>query len=511
MPGLHTYYEHVLGVPMMQLSYLDADLAFPKLEDTGKLYEMAFGDPVMDVAVVDGRTAFTIVGGRFHGERASVKGHLPLRSEPLLKLSLIDVQQGDGMILETPGGKLVFIDGGDNQLFARHVAARFAGSTADKPLEVDALLVTHGDADHFDGLAELVDSEALKNSASDKSRERKRVFMHPTAVLHNGIVKRPSTRPELEQLGPTADKAGKTFLTGLVDNPLDLPRTEMNAPFKRWAKTLEHWGARRAALGLPPIALTRVAHNKKAGFDFLTGEPDLGVDVLGPIATKVDDLAALPFLRDPPDTAELHLGLPEGTALGALSASHTINGHSVAFRLRYRNVRLMFTGDLNQESMDALRKALPAAQLRSEVLKVPHHGSADVDLGFLKDVAPVVSIVSSGDESAAKEYIHPRATLLAALGRASRGDTGIVFITELAAFFSVRGYARELKPPTPIRKRSFFGFERTNFGIVLVRTDGHRVLAFTHSGKHGMNEAYGFTVDAAGRVKVTPALKVVRG
>ena len=28
-----------------------------------------------------------------------------------------------------------------------------------------------------------------------------------------------------------------------------------------------------------------------------------------------------------------------------------------------------------------------------------------------------------------------------------------------------------------------FGFERTNFGIIHIRTDGERVLVFTHSGK----------------------------
>jgi beta-lactamase superfamily II metal-dependent hydrolase len=510
MAGLHSYYGSVLGVPMTALRYVDADLAFAKLADTGRLYEMAFGDAVMDVAQADGRAAFTIVGGRFHGRRASVKGALALREEPLLRLSMIDVQQGDGLILETPGGKLVFIDGGDNQLFARHVAACFAGSTADKPLEVDALIVTHGDADHFDGLTELVKSETLSNVPAEPTRERKRVFMHPAAVLHNGLVKRPDTRPELERLGPTQDKNGRLHLTGLVDSPLGLPAAEMNKFFRAWAATLEHWGARRQALGRPPIAIARVAHNKKAGFAFLASEPDIGIDVLGPIATKLGGQPALPFLRRPPETVELHLGLPEGAQApaGSYSASHTINGHSIAFRLRYRNVRFMFTGDLNQESMDALRKALPTASLRSEVLKVPHHGSADFDLKFLKDVSPVVSIVSSGDESSAKEYIHPRASLLSALGRASRGDTGVIFITELAAFFAVRGYARPLRPA---QARPFFAFERTNFGIVHIRTDGQRVLAFTHSGKHGMNEAYGFRVDAAGRVRMTAKLNIARG
>ena len=48
---------------------------------------------------------------------------------------------------------------------------------------------------------------------------------------------------------------------------------------------------------------------------------------------------------------------------------------------------------------------------------------------------------------------------------------------------------------------TFFAFERTNFGIAHVRTDGERVLAFTHSGKKGMNEAYRFSVSATGDVE----------
>ncbi len=53
---------------------------------------------------------------------------------------------------------------------------------------------------------------------------------------------------------------------------------------------------------------------------------------------------------------------------------------------------------------------------------MPHHGSADFSGAFIKMVSPVVSVVSSGDESARKEYIHPRATLMGALGKHSRVD-----------------------------------------------------------------------------------------
>lgn len=68
-----------------------------------------------------------------------------------------------------------------------------------------------------------------------------------------------------------------------------------------------------------------------------------------------------------------------------------------------------------------------------------HRGSADFALRALKVMAPVVSLISSGEESSRKEHIHPRATLMGALGQVSHGDMGIVLSTELAAFFERRG------------------------------------------------------------------------
>ena len=102
----------------------------------------------------------------------------------------------------------------------------------------------------------------------------------------------------------------------------------------------------------------------------------------------------------------------------SLSDSHTINGHSIVLRLTYGNVRFLFGADLNDESEQLLlaRARADGTSLTSEVLKVPHHGSADFSPAILDAIRPVVSVISSGDESGAKEYIHPRAGLVGALG-----------------------------------------------------------------------------------------------
>ena len=474
------------------MPFLDDDIIDLRRDDGG-LWQLYWGDEVdiLNQGANDTRIRVKGLNGPIVEGRISKKAKF--RPDALLRLSMVDVQQGDGLILETPGGKTIFIDGGDNQLFARHAAFRFKGTTAAKPLVVDLMLVTHGDADHFDGLNELRKSEA-------DPRPGKAIFVAPKRYYHNGIAKRPGkkngvNRKETELLGPVTKVGQVPFITGLVDDPASLAPSELNKPFTDWTATLAAWEPRVQAATGAPIERRRIDHLAGDAFDFIHNSEEVRFELLGPIVEDTPAGPGLRFLKDPPDDASLMLGTVAAGGGGSWSASHTINGHSIAFRLRYRNVRFMFTGDMNQESGARLREAIPDVSLRAEILKAPHHGSADFDMEFLKEVAPVVSLISSGDENVAKEYIHPRATLMSGLGKAARTTPGIIFCTELAAFFRAAGTV------TDKNGKSFFGFERLNYGIAHVRTDGMRVLAFTHSGKEGMNEAYRFTVDATGKIE----------
>jgi beta-lactamase superfamily II metal-dependent hydrolase len=513
------------------IRYIDKDfvtLRFTRSDGSEGKAALAFGDKV-DVLEEGSPTsrvrALELFDGTIEGR---VKGKpFRTRERGVLKFSMVDVQQGDGMILETPPDdnhqtRLVFIDGGDNQLFARHVAARYLHrrSSATSPLEVDLMLVTHGDADHFDGLVQLRKSETESGLA-----ERKRVFVHPRRVYHNGLVKGPTALDVLQRLGRTVDVAGTPHIVDLFDDPRQAAAANQNGPFKRWSEALTGWEARG------PITFKRVAQGMDAAALFGFLGPAVSVEILGPFTTKVSDGGAmrdaLPFLHDPPKSALIHIEDPE-VPPSEFSDSHTINGHSVALRLTCGNVRFLLTGDLNQESMAALRDRQLESALETEILKAPHHGSADFDFRALKKMKPVVSIISSGDESASTEHIHPRATFVSALGKVSRGETGIVLCTELAAFFAQRGpshkrpdiaafyagdgsvtrddlrrfYRSTRRPEAEERALpSYHGFERTNFGIIHIRTDGERVLVFTHSGKEGMREAYRFTVNESHTVR----------
>src|SRR5262249_9805741 len=90
------------------------------------------------------------------------------------------------------------------------------------------------------------------------------------------------------------------------------------------------------------------------------------------------------------------------------------NANSVVMRLTYGNFSMLFTGDAESETEETLMKS--SATLRSQVLKVGHHGSRYATSDeFLKAVAPEVAIISSG---AGNRYGHPAQSTLDRLQKA---------------------------------------------------------------------------------------------
>jgi beta-lactamase superfamily II metal-dependent hydrolase len=442
----------------------------------------------------------------------------------ILKVDFVDVQQGDGAVLETPKGKVMLIDGGDNQMFARYLASRFRGTTEARPKEIDCILVSHGDADHFKGLTEIHKSETNKTKF-------KQLFILPRRVYHNGIVKRPTKQGNkslkvTELLGKTVANGKDLVITGLEADLLAVPDKEMNQPFLEWKNALSEYNKRAKRAGKGKIVFRRLELGDDKEFDFLADD-GLKVEVLGPLTTTVGGKKGLKFLRTPPKgprSGSDVLSL-EDSGRGSPSASHTINGHSVILRITYKGFSFLFSGDLNDEAERALTRAHNSGDvnLQAEVFKVPHHGSADFSGAFLQAVAPVVSVVSSGDENQQKEFIHPRATLVGSLGKYSRLEEPLVFVTELVAFFQVEKMVspecHRMKDGVavvkdgavtldPKARKPFFAFSRAAFGLVTVRTDGERLLVCTNSGRTDLKEAYAFEMNETGK-PVPVALRAV--
>lgn len=458
----------------MKTRYIDSDIARLYTVPAGAakkslLATLFWGDSVKlkkstaDAHIVElARREWDEAAGRYKQVvyECTMSRKVKLRDDPVvLKVRIVDVAQGDGAIVETPSGQLMLIDGGEESHIRNYINQAYSHVLRTKPLGCAAIVVTHGDADHFAGLTRLISGKRSKDSALVTSER----------VFHNGLVKRDKKVGVKKLLGNTAKVGKETYCVELEEDLRTVSASKMNTPFQNWTAELKK--LRTAKGGKPKVQ--RLEYGDSKAFAFLEKD-GIRTEVLGPIVDRVKNKPALKWLHD---------------------AGHTINGHSIVLRLTYGNVRFLFGADLNEESEERLLvKAREENQsLTAEFLKVPHHGSADFSPRMLEAVRPVVSVVSSGDESSVKEYIHPRAGLVGALGRYSRATVAkpLVYVTEMVAFFA------RLNASFKIHN----GYRKTSFGIVHVRTDGERVLVATNSGKANQKEAYAFHVDERGDVE----------
>ncbi|WP_410811392.1 ComEC/Rec2 family competence protein [Micromonospora sp. 067-2] len=90
------------------------------------------------------------------------------------------------------------------------------------------------------------------------------------------------------------------------------------------------------------------------------------------------------------------------------------NNNSLVLLATVAGVRILLPGDAETEEQHAVLTRAAPGQLRAEVLKVAHHGSAYQDPGFLDAVRPAVALVPVGTGNA---YGHPNPGLLARLSR----------------------------------------------------------------------------------------------
>jgi len=90
----------------------------------------------------------------------------------------------------------------------------------------------------------------------------------------------------------------------------------------------------------------------------------------------------------------MHPGVPiKGTDSDA-------NNNSLIIKLSYLHTSFLFTGDAEVEALAELRKKKLSVDFRSDVVKVPHHGSKNgLDPDFFDQVSPRMAVISVGKNS----------------------------------------------------------------------------------------------------------------
>jgi competence protein ComEC len=84
------------------------------------------------------------------------------------------------------------------------------------------------------------------------------------------------------------------------------------------------------------------------------------------------------------------------------------NNASLVMKLSGRNYSFLFSGDIEEEAEHDITHL--GRWLKSDILKIPHHGSrTSADAAFLKSVAPAVAVISAGRDNA---FGHPSQEVL---------------------------------------------------------------------------------------------------
>jgi hypothetical protein len=321
------------------------------------------------------------------------------------------------------------------------------------------VVVSHSDTDHYQGLGAVFTPQ--KEQAQQIAIDR---------IYHNGIVE--ASGSDSGSLGTIIEAGGRKYVTDLCDTPEDYEkRAESLKEIKKnglYINTLNKVDAPKQSLreGSAPI------------YD----DCGLKIEVLGPVAEKIDGKDALPYFG---------------------SIGETKNGHSVILKLTMGKLRLLLGGDLNtkseyyllqhysgidvkgivaelekkkltderrKEQEAELEKAIVEARpfLEVDIAKSCHHGSADFSTEFLRAVNPVATIISSGDD---EPYAHPRPDTLGTIGKHSRGKRSLIFSTELARSGKEFVEVAKLKDSEKKLERVV-----TVYGMINVRADGEKAI-----------------------------------
>jgi beta-lactamase superfamily II metal-dependent hydrolase len=429
-----------------------------------------------------------------------------LGGSALLEVYIIDVGQGDGVLIRTPDGKHVLIDGGYKRSMqptgknaADFVDWKFARDYGSDAIELDAMIASHNDADHYGGLWDLVNPNETEEL--DLATVRVGAFYHAGV----GWWQKNGTR----SLGVKQDG----FLKTLVGDRDSAVTAMSGVPSGHklqgdWRSFISHLLAAN-----PAIPFKRLSRKPGQPAEYIPqfgpGECPATLKVLGPIEQS-------------------HAGAPAYRSFG--SDSQNTNGHSVLLRLDYGRARILLTGDLNAKAQRALLDAYSGERLEfaCDVAKGCHHGSDDVSFEFLETMGAAATVISSGD---VEGHSHPRPSIVAASAltghkRIENDEiiTPLVYSTEIARSVRLGKPVRlrvpegagtvekelgaDYNPDVLYVEKAAGDFTVRNgerklagtyvvsgivYGLVNVRTDGDRILCATMNEKANTWDVRTFT------------------
>lgn len=279
----------------------------------------------------------------------------PPASGKELRVHVLDVGQGDAILIVSPEGKTVLVDAGDEKNGKKVVEALNAQGVQ----QLDYFIATHTHPDHVGGAAEVFGNFKVGT------------------VLHNDYP--PPEAIAKEETAATAGKSG-----------------DKKQGRKQAAPPPKNAGRQGKVLELPTVK----AYNsfkgavEQTGTKFEKAEPDREIDLGG--GARLIVLAPIPPLF----TKE---------KIAASRKGNESNANSIVMRLEYGDFSMLLTGDAEEQTEERLVQK--ETNLAATVLKVGHHGSRyATSENFLKrvfrpdDTQTKTAIISTSEFN---RYGHP--------------------------------------------------------------------------------------------------------
>jgi hypothetical protein len=366
----------------------------------------------------------------------------------IFSLDVRRARQGDCLLLhygtkEKPG--LVMIDGGPRGVYGAHLKPRLHairkahGLDANKPLDVDLLIVSHVDDDHIQGILDLT-KEML-----EAKREHQPQFVQVSSLWHNSFDEIIDHKPDeltasvKQQFGPASVSGSGEFSDDEKSEVEDQyagsdPDVSPEQEEELVSSTLKILASIEQGFQLRVDAeALEFPRNPEfdgglilAGKDGIAIGQDLTFTVAGP--NKVELVA----LHKKHNAWRKQLAKEEKTPPQALAAyvdKSVPNLSSLVLLAKVADKAMLLTGDARGDKilqgLEAVGLMKKGGKIQIDVLKVPHHGSSNnVDDDFFERIVAKHYIFSGNGD-----YGNPERETLEMLFNARGNDDYMIHLT----------------------------------------------------------------------------------
>lgn len=340
----------------------------------------------------------------------------------LMRIWIVYIGQGDGILIQLPGEYNydpnpddnidekseridIMIDGGSSYSRNKTRMLEFLQSLYPQPeITIEHAVISHHDKDHILGLMSILQEPTIA--------------VHN--IYHNGLA---SYQPKVEILNDIQNSSGAILkkTSGEINRVMACLESD--------GETLKSSYLINRKEQLESKHNRGYFHGIYKDFAQAIIEKDEPQNVIrfsrvweGEIFVKEIEASIRRDLSD----IELKLIWPQKNLKAYKDWDKTINGNSVTFRIKYNDFKMLFTGDLNEFSEEALIKHLKENDnehlLNCDILKVPHHGSKNNLKEFIvsNGSRPVLSVASMGKQGFNTRWKHPSTEIVKWAGGAHR-------------------------------------------------------------------------------------------